>query len=421
MRVVVFDYSGHPAQVQLSRQLARQGNDVLHLHCPDYESGKGDLSADSPVPGEAGSLEIDTVSCGASFARYSVGRRVQQEVHVGRAAASPILAFQPDVALLSNIPLLGHAVLAEQLRRAQLPTVFWQQDVYSRAIGDAAKRRLGVVGPVVADVADRVERRVARLSREVVAISADYLPTLQRWGIDLNQVSVLPNWGPITEVRPRPKDNAWARAHGVADRPAAFYTGTLGLKHDPSILWDMAQELARSLPSARLVVVSQGQGRQWLEGKLQDEPLEQLVLLDYQPYEELPNVLGAADVVVAQLEPEAGVFSVPSKVLSYLCAGRPVLGVMPEENQAAQMISQASAGWVVQAGDRSRATETLLAALRQPEEARARGGRARAFAEQAFSLDKIGAEFEQVLRRAADPVARPPRPRQARTRGSVSG
>ncbi|RZI91754.1 MAG: hypothetical protein EOO67_10000, partial [Microbacterium sp.] len=31
---------------------------------------------------------------------------------------------------------------------------------------------------------------------------------------------------------------------------------------------------------------------------------------------------------------QAGAFSVPSKTLSYLCAGRPVVGLMPEENAA---------------------------------------------------------------------------------------
>ena len=40
---------------------------------------------------------------------------------------------------------------------------------------------------------------------------------------------------------------------------------------------------------------------------------------------------------VVLLERSAGAFSVPSKTLSYLCAGRPVVGLMPAENLAAEV------------------------------------------------------------------------------------
>ena len=43
----------------------------------------------------------------------------------------------------------------------------------------------------------------------------------------------------------------------------------------------------------------------------------EVTLLPFQPYDSLPDMLGAADVAIALLEPEAGIFSVPSKVLSY--------------------------------------------------------------------------------------------------------
>ena len=43
LRVVVHDYVGHPFQVQLSRELARRGMDVLHLHCGSFRTGKGDV------------------------------------------------------------------------------------------------------------------------------------------------------------------------------------------------------------------------------------------------------------------------------------------------------------------------------------------------------------------------------------------
>jgi len=34
-----------------------------------------------------------------------------------------------------------------------------------------------------------------------------------------------------------------------------------------------------------------------------------LEILDYQPFEALPDVMGAGDILLAILEPEAGIFS----------------------------------------------------------------------------------------------------------------
>ena len=44
-----------------------------------------------------------------------------------------------------------------------------------------------------------------------------------------------------------------------------LYSGTLGLKHDPSILAELATRCATRTPTRRVVVVSEGKGRDWLE------------------------------------------------------------------------------------------------------------------------------------------------------------
>ena len=56
-------------------------------------------------------------------------------------------------------------------------------------------------------------------------------------------------------------------------------------------------------------------------------------------------------MLVAILEADAGVFSVPSKVLSYLCAGRPLLLAVPKENLAAKIVVECGAGLVVEPSD----------------------------------------------------------------------
>ena len=44
MRIIVHDYAGHPFEVQLSRELAARGHDVLHLYCGSTHTPRGDLA-----------------------------------------------------------------------------------------------------------------------------------------------------------------------------------------------------------------------------------------------------------------------------------------------------------------------------------------------------------------------------------------
>jgi len=44
MRVLIHDFSGHPFQAQLSRNLASRGHDVLHQYSSQYVTGHGRLT-----------------------------------------------------------------------------------------------------------------------------------------------------------------------------------------------------------------------------------------------------------------------------------------------------------------------------------------------------------------------------------------
>jgi GDP-D-mannose 3',5'-epimerase len=58
----------------------------------------------------------------------------------------------------------------------------------------------------------------------------------------------------------------------------------------------------------------------------------------------LPAVLGGADILIAMIEDDAGMFSVPSKVLTYFCCGRPVLAAVPRGNLARRLVEREHAG-----------------------------------------------------------------------------
>ena len=389
MNVVVHDYSGHPGQIHLSRELARRGHQVQHQYCDSYVTGRG---ATTRRADDSDLFSVRAIKLHRDFAPYSPGRRFCQELQYARAATRAILDSRPDVAVLSNVPLLALWLITAVLRRRRVPVVFWQQDVYSHAIAVVARRRLGWLGHAVGFTAMLAERSIARRSAAVVPISAAFIDRLQDWGVARDNIHVIPNWAAIDEMPRRPRNNAWARDLDLADQMVVMYAGTLGLKHDPSILVTLAE---RAPIGTRTVVVSQGIGRDWLEKHARD--VAGLTLLDYQPYEALPDMLATASVLVVLLEPEASSYSVPSKALNYLCAGRPILALLPPDNAIARIIDEANAGVVVDPSD-DKAVTAALQFLLSDAVARARmGTAARTYAEHTFDVRKIADKFENVL------------------------
>ncbi len=206
---------------------------------------------------------------------------------------------------------------------------------------------------------------------------------------------MIPNWAPLGEFPVMAANNPWAHAHDLTGRFVVAYTGILGLKHDAELLVDLARHF-RDRADVTTLVVAEGPGAERLT-RAAGAGLTNLVVLPFQPAGTYPEVLAAADVLVAILTPAAGSYSVPSKVLSYLCAGRPIIGILPLDNDAAATIRDAHAGWTFAPGSSASAFEAIESLHGDPA-TRSRMARAgRAYAENEFRIGPIADNFEEVL------------------------
>jgi glycosyltransferase involved in cell wall biosynthesis len=312
--------------------------------------------------------------------------------------------FRPDVILSCNDPLGAKAVAGLWAWVRRVPWVFWLQDVYSAAMSRELEKRGIPFGQQLGRLFEWVERRLLRSAAAVVVITDDFLPLLRRWGVSTEASSVIQNWAPIDELPVRARENSWREDTGLGDRFTFVYSGTLGLKHDPGVLYALAEHLA--CRDAIVVVVSEGLGKDHLRELQSIKRLPNLLLLPFQPYELLPEVLGAADVLVVLLEPEAGTFSVPSKVLTCLCAERPILAMMPTNNLAARTIERAGAGRVIAPGSTDRFLEVAVGLMENDGLRTTMGKQARAYAELTFDGDAIADQFETVLDQAVTSTRR---------------
>ncbi|QYJ03922.1 glycosyltransferase family 4 protein [Nocardioides panacisoli] len=391
MRILVHDHSGHPFQAQLSRELSRRGHDVTHSYVSGYVCGKGQLEAG---PGE--NLTFEGIGGDEPVDNMRLFRRLWREITRGFDLVAEVRRIRPEITLVSNVQIPTLVIFTLAMLVMRRPWVLWHQDVYAVAVRSFSGTKLPKRFAVVAALFEVAEKWCSRRAAAIVVIASSFVPVHEKWGT-AHKVTVIPNWAPLDEIVPTDRANSWSAEHDLSETRTLLYSGTLGLKHNPALLVQLAREVADRGTDVRLVVVNEGPAGEILEREAErlDVPL---TLLPYQPYERLPEVLGAGDVLVVLLDREAGEFSVPSKTLSYLCAGRPVLGLMPPENLASELVTRADGRALPpersSVGD---AAAWACGVLADPGEAARVGQRSRELAEAEFALSACVDRFEDIL------------------------
>jgi glycosyltransferase involved in cell wall biosynthesis len=404
MRIALHDYAGHPFQIELARELARRGHAVHHLYFARDVTPRGPLAprADDP-PG----LTIEGLDIPGAFDKLSYWRRIFYNRAYGEVAAARIDALAPDIVISANVPIDALDIVHRRCKAPGRELIVWLQDVFSTGVRKVLRKKLPLLGDLVGWRYDRLESSVMRKADHIVAITQDFVPLLEGWGVARARIEVIENWAPLGEITPMGQDNPWSREQGLAGKKVILYSGTLGLKHDPAGIAALARALA-DRPDTVVLVVSQGAGADWLAAAkaAAGGDLDRLRLMPFQPFERFSEVLATASVVLAVIEPEAGIFSVPSKVLSYLCAGRPILMAVPQENLAARTVLRAEAGLCLAPGDH----DALVAAARRlldDEILSLRYARnARAHAERHFAIGGIADRFEAIWSDGRSPARR---------------
>lgn len=329
--------------------------------------------------------------------RRTIPRRVAQYATYFASSLGAIAASQqaPDVVFVMSTPPLLLGVSGALLRFGRgVPFVYSVQDLYPDVAVDLGVLRPGPLAKSIDLVATGLYRSAARL----VAVSESMATRLVRKGVPPDRIDVIHNWADTDSIVETPRDNAFARANGLADTFVVQYAGNVGrsqgLEHLP-----VAAELLRDLP-VTLAVVGDGDAREPLEREVARRHLTNVRFLPPQPRDGLSVMLASSDVGFVPMRRGIGGDLMPSKLYGIMAAARPVLAAVEEESEVATVVRQSDCGMVVPAED----PEALAAAIRHAYAERASlpavGARGRAACIRLFGRASATHRYGEVLARA---------------------
>jgi colanic acid biosynthesis glycosyl transferase WcaI len=212
-------------------------------------------------------------------------------------------------------------------------------------------------------------------------------------------VTVIHNWADCGAVTPGPRDNAFARQHGLVDRFVVLHAGNIGLSQNLEIVLHAAEQL-RDRQDIVFVLVGEGAKKRDLQEVAARRDLRNVTFLPFQPREAMDQSYATADVSLISLKRGLSGVIVPSKVYSVLASGRPCIAAVEQDCEVAQIVQEARCGFVVGPGDASALRARVVELASNRDLAREMGEQARGAA---LQFDRPGqvAAYDAMLREVA--------------------
>ncbi len=257
-------------------------------------------------------------------------RAAYEMTFMANVMTSPV-PQRPDVVLAIS-PSLGGAVAGAALaRRFRVPLVTVIQDLMAKAADQSGMSG----GSSVAGITAKIERAALRRSDLVAVVAEAFRQQVIDYGVPAEGVRLLPNWTHIQPAK-ESRDEARHQLGWPRDRFIVLHSGNMGLKQDLGNVVDAAALLANE-PNLCFYLVGGGSQRSALQARAVGLP--NVVFIDPLKSADYPLALAAADVLLVNERPSVSDMSLPSKLTSYLAAGRPVLAAVMESGTTARELA----------------------------------------------------------------------------------
>jgi putative colanic acid biosynthesis glycosyltransferase WcaI len=179
-----------------------------------------------------------------------------------------------------------------------------------------------------------------------------------------------------------------------------LHTGNMGKKQRLINLVNCA-ELTKDQQGLLWVLVGQGEERAYLEQEISRRNLANIRMLPLQPNEALCRMYSSADILILNQAAAIEDAVIPSKLLTYMAAGRPIVAAVSEKSEAARQILLAKCGVVVPAENPRALADAVLSLRQNPTLREELGVNGRSYAEAHFTKALVLRKYDEFFERAS--------------------
>lgn len=292
-----------------------------------------------------------------------------------------------DLIYVASTPPTQGALAALVKKVKRVPFVYNLQDIFPDSLAgtDLAKK-----GGILWKVGRVIECFTYRNADKIIVISEDFKKNIMAKGVPEEKIVVIYNWVDEDAVKevPRSENKLFDKYNLDRSKFYITYSGNIGLTQNMDMLLEVMEELKTEATDIQLVLVGEGAykeqvvkkivGRTGNDGIIRGTALPNVIMLPFQPYEDISHVFSLGDAGLVISKPGVGANSVPSKTWSIMSASRPVLANF-DENELKDIIADNHCGIFTKAGDKEAFKASILELYHHPELCKEYGRNGRQF------------------------------------------
>lgn len=283
--------------------------------------------------------------------------------------------------IYSSPPFLGWVgILLSKIA----PVIYNAQDLFPDTL--IRIKKLGEKNPAIRFFR-YMEKRVYNAASAVITISADMKKTIVENGGSPDKVFSVYNWTDTKTVCPVPRSqNRLMDELNIDKSPFIIsYAGDIGYFQGwPMIL--QAIKMVENMP-IHFVLIGDGSYKKQLLEYVAKNKMKNVSVFPLQPISRVSEIYGIGDIEMVSIESGVSRMSLPSKTWVIMSAGSPVLSIVDQNSEIAEIIKKNNLGYTVAHGSAKELAEVFLKAYAERDTLKQMGQNARKFSE--INVDKV--------------------------------
>lgn len=308
-----------------------------------------------------------------------------------------------DIMFIASTPPIqgAMAALVKKFRRDHIPFIYNLQDIFPDSlVGTGLAKKDGLLWKI----GRVIENFTYRNADKIIVISQDFKRNIMAKGVPEEKIEVIYNWVDEQAVVniPRSENKLFEKYNLNPNKFYITYCGNIGLTQNMDLLLDVAKELSTEA-NIHFVLVGEGADKARVKSRVENENINNISFLPFQPYEDISHVFSLGDAGLIISKPGVGENSVPSKTWSIMSAECPVIANF-DENEIKTILSENNCGIFTKAGDKEAFKNAILELYNNKDKAVQLGKNGRQFIMENLTREIGTSKYVKVVKEVANKI-----------------
>jgi colanic acid biosynthesis glycosyl transferase WcaI len=281
---------------------------------------------------------------------------------------------KPDVIYANTWPIFAQGLLALVCWLRCVPLILSVQDIYPESL--SIQSRIGSARGGLFRFLRWIDQKTKQNSAGIVVISEKFKRIyVKNRRVPAEKLHVIPNWIDEQQVEINPELNHVRCSHNIPDDAfLVMYAGNVSAASGLDTVIKAFQNLEAE---PRIYLLVAGSGSKLLEWRALAQKIANPRILFHTPWldSETSGMLAAADLFMLPTYGDQSLVSVPSKLITYMLAARPILCCAADNSDIARTVGHAACGWTIPVGNPNLVAQMLITLSQEPADELRRFGR----------------------------------------------